>query len=140
MFPTIIGFTAGIFIIFFFRLFKGVNEATLYGLLLSGIGFIYVGFTWSSFGALAVNLLQATVFIFLAYLGIKKNNRFLIAGYFLHGVWDLCYSLFVSSALIPPHYDWFCLTVDFTIGAYLFGRSVSKLRSKTSLTIQQAQN
>jgi hypothetical protein len=89
-------------------------------LVLSGIGFLYVGFTWSDLQALVVTALQAIFFLFLAYFGIKKHINFLIGGYFLHGSWDLVYDLFPSSNLIPPHYDLFCLSIDFTMGFYLW--------------------
>lgn len=108
--------------------------------MLSGIGFIYVGFTWSSWEALAVNVLQAIVFALFAYLGIKKNEKFIIAGYFLHGVWDVTYSLFFSSALIPPHYDLFCLTFDFIVGFYLLEPAFRKVRERALASILQTQN
>jgi hypothetical protein len=43
----------------------------------------------------------------------------LAGGYCLHGLWDLAFDRVSSSILIPPHYDLFCLAVDFTIGLYL---------------------
>jgi hypothetical protein len=140
MLSALIGLAAGLLTIFTFRLIKGVNEITLYGLMLSGIGFIYVGFTWSSWEALSVNVLQAMVFAFFAYLGIKKSNKFIIAGYFLHGVWDLSYSLFFSSSLIPPHYDLFCLAFDFTVGFYLMEATFRKVRERALAGLLQTQN
>ena len=91
----------------------------MYGLILSGIGFLYVGFTWTDIQSLIITCVQALFFMTLAYYGIKKSLYFLVAGYFLHGTWDLAYDLFPKSNLIPPHYDLFCLSVDFTIGFYL---------------------
>ncbi len=66
-----------------------------------------------------MNLLQALFFLALAYFGIKKNSYFLIAGYFMHGLWDLMYRFVGDTSLIPPDYDFFCLTYDFIIGFYL---------------------
>jgi len=48
-----------------------------------------------------------------------KNIYSLAAGYFLHGCWDAFYGFFKMPGLIPPHYDLFCLSLDFTIALYL---------------------
>lgn len=119
MIAVIIGMSLGFLIILIIALLKSMDKEILYGLILSGIGFLYVGFTWTDPQALIVNCVQATLFLLLSYYGIKKSIYFLIAGYFLHGSWDILYSLFARTTIIPPHYDLFCLSVDFTIGIYL---------------------
>ena len=116
---VLIGISGGFLVILCIGLLKGLDKRVIYGLILSGIAFLYVGYTWSDLQALVLNSLQAIAFLFLAYFGIKKNIYFLIAGYFLHGIWDLIYDLFPKTNLIPPHYDLFCLSIDFTIGFYL---------------------
>ena len=116
---SLIGLLSGLVIIFIFTLFKRFDKTFIYGLILSGIGFLYVGFTWSNVTVAIVCSVQAIAFLLLGYLGIKRNLHYLIAGYFLHGLWDLMYSHIAGSSLIPPHYDFFCLTIDFTIGFYL---------------------
>ena len=115
----IIGISSGILIILLFRIIQGFDRKLIYGLILSGIGFLYVGFTWTDISSLIVTTLQAIFFLLFAYYGIKKNLYILAAGYFLHGLWDLAYDLFRLPNLIPPHYDQFCLAIDFTIGIYL---------------------
>lgn len=119
MIAVIIGIVSGLATILIIGLLKKIDKPTIYGLVLTGIGFLYVGYTWTNLQALVVNALQAIFFLFLAYFGIKKHINFLIAGYFLHGSWDLVYDLFPSSNLLPPHYDLFCLSIDFTMGFYL---------------------
>ena len=119
MSAVIIGILSGLFIIIAFGILKRIDKPTIYGLILAGIGFLYVGFTWTDLTALIVTSTQAILFVLFAYFGIKKNIYFLIAGYFLHGIWDLTYDLFQKSELIPPHYDLFCLSIDFTMGLYL---------------------
>ena len=116
---SIIGFASGVVIIFIFVIFKRFDKKTIYGMILAVIGFLYVGFTWSDNGLFTLNTLQALFFLFLAYFGIKSNSYILIAGYFLHGIWDIIYSQVANTALIPPHYDLFCSTLDFTVGFYL---------------------
>jgi hypothetical protein len=98
---------------------KNLDKKLVYGLILSGIGFLYVGFTWTDRLSLLVTAAQALIFLFLAYFGMKKNSLLLAAGYFLHGLWDLAYNYFTLPDLVPPHYDLFCLSIDFTMGIYL---------------------
>ena len=119
MLPVIIGISSGLLVILIVAVLKQVDKPTIYGLILSGIGFLYVGFTWSDTRALIITCIQAVVFLFIAWYGIKRNLYILAAGYFLHGAWDLAYNLFPATNLIPPHYDLFCLSIDFTIGFYL---------------------
>ena len=119
MISVIIGILSGLLIILFIALLKRLDKLTFYGLILSGIGFLYVGFTWSDTRALIINGAQAVFFLLIAWYGMKKGLYILGAGYFLHGTWDLVYNLFQDSNLIPPHYDLFCLSIDFTIGFYL---------------------
>jgi hypothetical protein len=119
MIPIIIGISSGLLVILIIALLKQVDKPVVYGLILSGIGFLYVGFTWSDTRALIITCVQAVFFLFIAWYGIKKSLYILGTAYFLHGIWDLAYNFFPGSNLIPPHYDLFCLSIDFTIGAYL---------------------
>jgi hypothetical protein len=119
MTAIIIGISSGILLIVLFAMLKQFDKEVVFGLALAGIGFIYIGFTWSNSTLLIVSAIQALVFLILAYYGIKKNIYILAIGYFLHGGWDLAYNLFNEPGLIPPHYDVFCLSFDFAIGIYL---------------------
>ena len=119
MTPVIIGILSGVLTILTIAILKSLDKPIVYGLILSGIGFLYVGFTWTDLRSLVINCLQAILFLLFAYYGIKRSLNYLITGYFLHGTWDLLYNLFPNSNLIPPHYDLFCLSIDFTIGFYL---------------------
>lgn len=119
MTAAIIGISSGLLIILSIALVKSLDKSIMYSLILTGIAFLYVGFTWTDIPSLIITALQAIFFVMLAFYGIKKNLYFLVAGYFLHGLWDLAYSYFQSTDLIPPHYDLFCLSIDFTIGFYL---------------------
>lgn len=119
MISLLIGISSGLLIILIIALVKQLDKQTIYGLILSGIGFLYVGFTWSDTVAAIINGAQAVFFLFLAAYGIRKGLHVLAAGYFLHGIWDLVYDLFPGSNLIPPRYDLFCFSIDFIIGFYL---------------------
>ncbi|MEP7263867.1 MAG: DUF6010 family protein [Bacteroidota bacterium] len=116
---SLIGISTGLIVIVFTSLLKRLDKKIIYSLILAGIGFLYVGFTWMNSDATVINILQALFFFFLAYFGIKKNIYFTIAGFFLHGIWDIVYHQFADPGLIPPHYDLFCFTIDFVMGFYL---------------------
>ena len=117
----IIGISMGFVVILSIRLLHKLDKKVIYGLILSGIGWLYVGFTWSDLKSLIITTIQAIIFIFIAYFGVKKSLYIMATGYFLHGLWDLAYDLFPDRHLIPPHYDLFCLSIDFTMGLYLVG-------------------
>jgi hypothetical protein len=119
MIPALIGIGSGLFVILLFHGLREFDKLLVYGLILTGIGFIYVGFSWTVLQALVVNSVQAVFFLALSFLGIRKSVYFLAAGYFLHGTWDLVYAPFAPPALIPPGYDLFCLSIDFAMGLYL---------------------
>src|SRR5215218_11353040 len=91
---VLIGISGGLVVILFIALLKKLDKLVVYGLILAGIGFLYVGFTWSNLQALVITCFQAIIFLFIAYFGIKKNRYILVAGFFLHGIWDLLYHLF----------------------------------------------
>ena len=114
-----IGLFSGLLTILLVIILKLVDKKTAYGLILSGIGFLYVGYVWTDLQSLIINSVQAIAFLLLAYYGIKKSIYILAIGYFLHGCWDLTYTFFREASLIPPHYDLFCSSLDFIIGIYI---------------------
>lgn len=133
MTSLIIGISTGVLLIVALTILKSIDKQVFYGLVLAGIGFLYIGFTWADLESLIINSIQAFVFVLLAYYGIKKSIYILPIGFMLHGIWDLAYDRLGEPDLIPPHYDLFCLSVDFTIGIYLliFAR---RIKSKTNVS------
>ncbi|ULQ51940.1 DUF6010 family protein [Flavihumibacter fluvii] len=119
MIAAIIGVSSAVIIIFLFVLFGQFDKRTVYGLILSGIGFLYVGFVWTDIPSVVINAIQAIVFLFIAYYGVKKSIYLLGLGYFLHGCWDIVYPFFRDPGLIPPQYDLFCSTLDFVLCMYI---------------------
>ena len=119
MTAIIIGISSAFLIILVFVFLKNLDKKVIYGLILSGIGFLYIGFEWADSQALIVTSIQAIIFLFLAYYGTKRSAYIMAMGYFLHGGWDLAYSFLTESKFVPPHYDLFCSFLDFTIGAYI---------------------
>jgi hypothetical protein len=119
MTPILIGISSALLQIVLFELLKQFKKDHIYALTLSGIGFLYVGFTWTNTPTVIIASIQAITFSFIAYYGLVKNSYILAAGYFLHGLWDISYNIWQDASLIPPHYDWFCMSLDFTVGIYL---------------------
>ncbi len=130
--PVLIGISSGLLIIIIIGLLKKLDKAIVYSLILTGIGFLYVGFTWSDITSLIITGIQALGFMFIAYFGMK-NLTLLALGYFLHGLWDLVYGIFPLAKLTPPHYDLFCLSIDFTMGIYLIIINRLKYSKPTNL-------
>jgi hypothetical protein len=88
----IIGIVSGLISIVCITLMKKLDKATVYAMILTGIGFLYVGYTWTDPLSLALNSIQALGFMFIGYFGIR-NLHLLALGFFLHGGWDLVYDV-----------------------------------------------
>lgn len=119
MIPALIGVSVGILTILLATFVGKENQKVMYGLVLAGIGFLYVGFTWTDVSQLAVTVVQSLLFLLLAYYGATKSVVVLGAGFLLHGIWDVLYHQFTSKHLLPPHYDIFCFVVDVVTGGYI---------------------
>ena len=107
MTAIIIGIISGLLVIGTISLLKRINKPLIYGLILTGIGYLYVGYNWTNTRALIISSIQSVVFLFIAYYGVQKSILVLAAGYFLHGIWDLLFDLFPHAGLMLPHYDFF---------------------------------
>ncbi len=118
MTAAIIGISLGLLIILFISIVD-LDKKIMYGLILTGIAFLYVGFTWRDIPSLNLTIVQAVFFVLLSLYGIKSNFWILAVGYFLHGLWDIVYPLLPTADLLPPHYDLFCCSIDFVTGVYL---------------------
>ena len=81
---ALIGLFGGLATIAIFTLLKKFDKKIIYGLILTSIGFLYVGYTWSDPALLAIDSLKAAFFLFFAYLGITSGIDILIGGYFPH--------------------------------------------------------
>tara|TARA_R110002167_G_scaffold46040_1_gene137734 strand:+ start:141 stop:542 length:402 start_codon:yes stop_codon:yes gene_type:complete len=126
MTPIVIGITTALLQITLFEVLKNFKKDSIYALTLAGIGFLYVGFTWTDTQTFIITSFQAIVFLLIAYYGLVKNPYILAAGYFLHGLWDIVFPFWLNAAILPPHYDWFCSTLDFTVGIYLILKVIGK--------------
>ena len=89
-------------------------------LILTAIGFIYVGFAGDDVMLLLVNSSQAVVIWLLAYGGLRKNPLLIPFGLALHAFWDIGYLYLAEGAIIPEGYELFCVVVDLGLGGWLF--------------------
>ena len=115
------------------KIFKPKAEQTFYGLFLIAIAGFYLAFTAYLGTAAAWRMEWAGVLVFAA-LGLAGTRLpfALIAGYPLHGVWDVLHELHAHGAwsmfgqdqvtAIPLAYGFFCLAYDFCIAAYFYTR------------------
>jgi hypothetical protein len=122
-----IGALGGIMTILLLETFKSLDGKLFSALTLVGIAYIYVGFAWHEPVSLGIVIVGTLIFTALAYFGYTYKLHLIIAGFLLHGVWDLVYPL-VSNTL-PEGYDKFCFTFDVIIAIYLYLRR-AKLLSK----------
>jgi hypothetical protein len=102
------------------EVFTFLEKRLIGALTLVGIPFIYIGFSWSDTSSLIYSILAVAFFLALAYFGYKHNFLLIVLGLVLHGVWDLLFPYFSSSA--PAGYDVFCLTIDVLLAPYFYFR------------------
>lgn len=116
--PILAGLVGALLTAVVFLFFK--DKKLLFAIVLAAIGFLYVGFNWSDSTLLTASVIQAIIFLLLAYYGYQGNALLLVAGYFLHGLFDLVFHWLGDARLMPPDYDLICLGYDWAIAAYLF--------------------
>ena len=116
----VIGLAWTIGIIGFLEIFRTFDKRLLAAFTLTGIPFIYIGFSFHDLQSLFASILAVGFFITLAYYGYKKNFYLVITGLALHGLWDLVFPFFSSMA--PEGYDIFCITIDVLLALYFLFR------------------
>src|SRR5258705_6282393 len=115
-----IGIITTIAIIGLVEILRFLEKRLIGALTLVGIAFIYIGFSWNDILSLTYAILGVAVFFVLSYFGYKKNFILIIIGLILHGIWDILFPFFSSTA--PEGYGIFCLTVDFLLAIYFYIR------------------
>ncbi len=91
MLATIIGISSGFFLIILFGLLKQFNKRLIYGLILTAIGFIYVGFVWRDTQDLVIKSTQGYCISFYRLLQGKTES--LCTGYWVFSARLLGYNL-----------------------------------------------
>jgi hypothetical protein len=117
----------------FRKIFTPKSEQIFYAMFLIIVAALYLAFA-AYFGAATAWRLETTVvvvFAAVALLGARLPFA-LIAGYSMHGLWDLLHEVqahgghsgFEPSQLtaIPLAYGFFCAAFDFCMAAYFYAR------------------
>ncbi len=115
-----IGLITTAVIIALLEVLKFLEKRLIAALTLTGIAFIYIGFSWNHIPSLIYCIAGVAVFFGLSYFGYEHNFKLIIIGLILHGIWDFFFSFFSSTA--PEGYDIFCLTIDFILAFYFYVR------------------
>jgi uncharacterized protein DUF6010 len=120
-----VGIVAGLVAIATGLLATSADDARLIlGLLLAGIGFIYLGFAIAD-GRPSAILIQATsalVFLWVAFIGIHQESNLVLAlGFIGHGTWDALHHEGPRWTKVRTYWPPFCAVCDFVIGAAILG-------------------
>lgn len=115
-----IGLITTVTIIAILEIFKLLEKRLVAALILVGIAFIYVGFSWEDVSSLLLVTLGVIGFFSLSYFGYKRNFNLIVLGLVLHGIWDVVFPYF--SSVTPVGYDIFCITIDFLLAIYFYLR------------------
>ena len=111
--------TTGV-IIALLEVLRFLEKRLIASLTLTGIAFIYIGFSWNDTPSLIFCIAGVALFFALSYFGYKNNFKLVLIGLILHGIWDFFFPFFSSTA--PGGYDIFCLTIDFILAFYFYVR------------------
>ena len=100
------------------------RDPAFYPVVLIVIAFLYVLFAVED-GRPRVVVWEAAVaaaFVAAAILGYKGTGWWLVAGYALHGVYDVLHGGAAANGGVPPWWGAFCLGVDGAVAVHLIGR------------------
>ena len=116
------GIILGIGTVLLHTLLDDSQGQDLTSILLVLIGSIYCGFALlqTSIKATIIELVVASIFIVLGFLGLWFSTWIIVVGLFLHGFWDLAHhNAKLGLAQIPLWYIPFCATYDWFLAIYL---------------------
>ena len=92
----------------------------MFGTLLAGIGFVYLGFAVSDgrVSAIVIQAISALVFLNVAQIGIREESTLVLGlGFVAHGVWDALHHEHHGWTRVRTYYPPFCAVADFVIAA-----------------------
>lgn len=117
----------------------GLAAATMGGARLAGLDrdgafyptvLVVVALLYVLFGAVdgrpevvASETATALVFVAVAVAGFKHSPWWLVAGFALHGGWDVVHDTVVSNDGVPAWWPELCLAYDFAVAAWLTVRT-----------------
>jgi hypothetical protein len=94
---------------------------TLLSLLLFGIAAVYFGFAVADGrrNALLIESVVVLIYLGVAVSGLLVSAWWLVAGYVLHGIWDLLHHNRAFGARVVRWYIPFCVLYDWLIALFL---------------------
>ncbi|MEM1127566.1 MAG: hypothetical protein AAGI71_13015 [Bacteroidota bacterium] len=97
------------------------RDSAFYPTILAVIALLYVlfGVMDARVGVIVSEGAVALVFVALAVAGFKRSVWWLVAGYAIHGVWDLVHDAVITNNGVPVWWPHFCIAYDGAIAAYL---------------------
>lgn len=98
-----------------------LNRRKMGALILTGIAFIYIGFTPTEFPEVVFESLHAVAFLLIAYYGLTVDKNLIWIGLVLHALWDAGH-LYYQVDYPPQGYEVFCIEVDLILAIYFYIR------------------
>lgn len=91
-------------------------------ILLTAIASIYLGFALSEGRKkeIIIEISAMFVFIAIAILGLWISPYFLIAGYLMHGLWDIVHNPGMIRTEVVEWYKVLCMSYDLVMAIFIF--------------------
>ncbi len=102
------------------------------GVLLGGIGSVYLGFAIADgrTSAIAVQIASAVVFVNVAFVGVAQESAVLLGlGYLGHAAWDAVHHEGHGPTRVRTRYPPFCVVADVVLAALVRGRDLAAMPS-----------
>lgn len=117
----IVGVVLALLTISFILMFPKQKILELLVILLAVIASIYLGFALSDGRKREIMIEISGMFFFLALaiFGLWISPYFLIAGYLIHGVWDVIHNHKIIQTEVVEWYKILCLVYDWVIAIFI---------------------
>lgn len=117
----IVGVVLALLTISFILMFPKQKILELLVILLAVIASIYLGFALSDGRKREIMIELSAMFFFLglAIFGLWISPYFLIAGYLIHGVWDVIHHHKIIQTEVVEWYKILCLVYDWVIAIFI---------------------
>ena len=119
---AVAGLAAGLAAVAFAALLPDTVAYVYLGAQLAGVGWVYFGFGVADgrASAIAVQVLSASVFLTIGFLGAYHQSTLLLGiGFLAHGGWDWVHHNDHGPTHVRTWYPPFCVVVDVVIGVPL---------------------
>jgi len=117
----VIGLVLAGLAIFVFHLAPSAVSLQLYALLLAYTACFYSGAALSDGRGLwlSIEVGMSALVLACAFLGLWQSSRWLAAGYFLHGTWDMGHHPRRIQTRVVYWFPPICATFDFVVAAFI---------------------